>query len=75
MEADDPIGIGVGQRPEQHAATTLKTAVAAPMPSPSVRMATIAKALVAEEQAHAVAHVAQKVFERAPAGTRRACAP
>jgi hypothetical protein len=43
-ERDQPLGLGIGQRTEQHRVTTLKIAVLAPMPSARVRTATRANA-------------------------------
>ena len=57
-------GSGYGSGLSSTPLTTLNTAVVAPMPSASVRMATMREAGRAPQRAQAVADVAQRVFEQ-----------
>ncbi len=64
MEPDDPIGIGVGQRPEQHAEDDAEDRRGGADAEPERQDGDNREGLGPKEQAHAVPHVAKKVFEQ-----------
>ena len=63
MKADDAIGIGVGQRPEQYAADDAEDRRGGADAKPERQDGDNGEGLGPEEQAYAVAHVAKEVFE------------
>ena len=63
MEPDDPIGIGVGQRTEQHAVDDAEDRRCGADAETERQDRNNGEGLGPEKQAHAVTHIAKKVFE------------